>query len=54
MRRISSLIEQAFRVENVDSDFVQTIKSVSPARTFLEKAFYSVRNTKGRCRELIG
>lgn len=39
MRRISSLIEQAFSEENVDSDFVQTIKSVSPARTFLEKAF---------------
>ena len=39
MRRISSLIEQAFKDEDVDSDLVQTIRTVSPARTFLEKAF---------------
>ena len=39
MRRISSLIEQAYKDEDVDSDLVQTIRSVSPARTFLEKAF---------------
>ncbi len=39
MRRISSLVEQVFDGENVDSDFVQTIRTVSPARTFLEKAF---------------
>lgn len=39
MRKISSLIEQTYREENVDTDFVQTIKTVSPTRTFLEKAF---------------
>ena len=39
MRRISSLIEQTYRDEDVDSDFIQTIRTVSPARTFLEKAF---------------
>lgn len=39
LRRMSSLIEQAFRAENVDSDFVQIIKTVAPVRTFLEKAF---------------
>ncbi len=39
MRRISSLVEQIFDGEDVDSDFVQTIRTVSPARTFLEKAF---------------
>ena len=39
MRRISSLIEQAYPNEDVDSDLVQTIRTVSPARTFLEKAF---------------
>lgn len=39
MRRISSLIEQTFKDEDVDSDLVQTIRIVSPARTFLEKAF---------------
>lgn len=39
MRRISSLIEQAYEGEDVDSDFVQTIRTVSPTRTFLEKAF---------------
>lgn len=39
IRRISSLIEQTFKDEDVDSDFVQTIRTVSPARTFLEKAF---------------
>ena len=39
MRRISSLIEQTFKEEDVDSDLVQTIRTVSPARTFLEKAF---------------
>ncbi len=39
MRRISSLVEQAFDGEEVDSDFVQTIRTVTPARTFLEKAF---------------
>ena len=38
MRRISSLIEQAYKDEDVDSDLVQTIRTVSPARTFLEKA----------------
>ena len=39
MKRISSLIEQVYKDENVDSDIVQTIKTVSPARTFLEKSF---------------
>lgn len=39
MRRITSLIEQTFKNEDVDSDLVQTIRTVSPARTFLEKAF---------------
>lgn len=39
MRKISSLIEQAYNGEDVDSDLVQTIRTVSPARTFLEKAF---------------
>ncbi len=39
MRRISSLIEQTYKDEDVDSDIVQTIRTVSPARTFLEKAF---------------
>ena len=39
MRRISSLVEQVFDGKDVDSDFVQTIRTVSPARTFLEKAF---------------
>ena len=39
MRRISSLVEQAFDGEDVDSDLVQTIRTVTPARTFLEKAF---------------
>ena len=37
MKRISSLIGNIFKEE--DSDIVQTIKTVSPARTFLEKAF---------------
>ena len=39
MRRISSLVQQVFDGEDVDSDFVQTIRTVSPSRTFLEKAF---------------
>lgn len=39
MKHISSLIEQVYKDDNVDSDIVQTIKTVSPARTFLEKAF---------------
>ena len=39
MRCISSLVEQAFEGEDVDSDLVQTIRTVTPARTFLEKAF---------------
>ena len=39
MKRISSLVEQVYKDENVDSDIVQTIKTVNPARTFLEKAF---------------
>lgn len=39
MRRISSLVEQKYKDEDVDSDLVQTIRTVSPARTFLEKAF---------------
>ena len=39
IRRISSLVEQTFTDEDVDSDLVQTIRTVSPARTFLEKAF---------------
>lgn len=41
MKHISSLIEQVFPDEDVDSDIVQHIKTVSPARTFLEKAFLS-------------
>lgn len=39
MKRISSLIEQTYPGDDVDTDLVQTIKTVSPARTFLEKAF---------------
>lgn len=39
MKRISSLVEQVYKDEDVDSDIVQTIKIVSPARTFLEKVF---------------
>ncbi len=39
MKFISSLIQQTYKDEDVDSDIVQTIKTVSPARTFLEKAF---------------
>ena len=39
MRRISSLIEKTYKDEDVDSDLVQTVRTVSPARTFLEKAF---------------
>lgn len=39
LRRISSLIEQAFAGEDIDSDLVQNIRTVTPARTFLEKAF---------------
>lgn len=39
MKRISSLVEQVYKDEEVDSDIVQTIKTVNPARTFLEKAF---------------
>ena len=39
MRRLSSLIEQTYMDEDVDSDLVQTVRTVSPARTFLEKAF---------------
>ena len=39
MRRISSLVEQVYEGEDVDSDIVQIIKTVSPARTFLEKVF---------------
>lgn len=38
-RRISSLIEQEFENEDVDSDFAQIIRTVTPVRTFLEKAF---------------
>ena len=33
MRRISSLIEQTFKDEDVDSDLVQTIRTVSPRMT---------------------
>ncbi len=39
LKRISSLVEKVYKDEDVDSDIVQTIKTVSPARTFLEKAF---------------
>ena len=39
MRRISSLVEQVFDGKDVDSDLVQTIRTVKPSRTFLEKAF---------------
>lgn len=38
-RRISSLIEQVYHEQLVDDSLVQTIKTVSPARTFLEKVF---------------
>ena len=34
-----TMVEQVYKDEDVDSDIVQTIKTVSPARTFLEKAF---------------
>jgi hypothetical protein len=41
VKRISSLINQVYSAEgiNVDEDFTMDIKTVSPARTFLEKAF---------------
>lgn len=42
MKEISSLVQQACSAEfgdDVDNAFCQTIKTVSPARTFLEKAF---------------
>ncbi len=41
MKRISSLVEQIYEREGiaVDKELVQTIKTVSPTRTFLEKAF---------------
>lgn len=41
MKRISSLVEQTYELEGiaVDKELVQTIKTVSPVRTFLEKAF---------------
>lgn len=39
MRRISSLVEQTYEHEDVDSDLVQMIRTVSPVRTFLEKTF---------------
>ena len=41
MKRISSLVEQVYEREGiaVDKELVQTIKTVSPTRTFLEKAF---------------
>lgn len=42
MKHISSLVQQVNSVKfgaNVDDDFSLTIKTVSPARTFLEKAF---------------
>ena len=39
MRRISSLVEQVYEGEDVDSDFIQDTPTVSPTRTFLEKAF---------------
>lgn len=38
-RRISSLVEQSFSNEDVDSDMVEIIPTVTPTRTFLEKAF---------------
>lgn len=38
-RRISSLVEQVFDGEDVDSDFIHTVRTVTPSRTFLEKAF---------------
>lgn len=43
MRRISSLVEQAFDGEDVDSDLVQTIRTVTPARTFTRKGISSLR-----------
>ena len=39
IRRISSLVEQVFAGEDVDSELVQMVRTVSPSRTFLEKAF---------------
>ena len=39
MRRISSLIGQHFQDDDIDTDITYTIRTVSPARTFLEKAF---------------
>lgn len=41
MKLISSLINQTFSVDGitVDEDYAMEIKTVSPARTFLEKAF---------------
>lgn len=39
MRRISSLVEQVYADKDVDSELVQVVKTVSPTRTFLEKAF---------------
>ncbi len=39
VRRISSFIEQIDMLRTHDSDYVQSIPTVSPSRTFLEKAF---------------
>ena len=39
IKRISSLVEQVYKDEDIDSYIVQNIKTVSPARTFLEKIF---------------
>ena len=39
VRRLSSLVEQVYADKDVDSDLVQMVRTVSPTRTFLEKAF---------------
>lgn len=39
MKQISSLIQQVYKDDDIDADIVQIIKTVSPSRTFLEKAF---------------
>ena len=39
IKYISSLVGQLYKEEGIDSDIAQSVKTVSPARTFLEKAF---------------
>lgn len=57
MKQISSLVQQICSTEfgeDVDNAFNQTIRTVSPARTFLEKHSCFVRNSKRTSREQAG